>query len=310
MAINPVGTWIDPNFETAADGTSYKTALDNAARVGKRITNAFAPHAKTAPDMNVLIDAGAVLNDTTITEIGQQTIGPISAPVVNSRIDRIVIDKTTGVATRIAGSESLTPSAPALPDEKFPCAQIALAVGQTSIVNANITDERLLGGGGGATIKLKSGTNQTIAGAIETTVTAATKTLPAGLLGENNFIDWYLDAADWGLPESSTTKFRVKLGGTTLSTAEYTASSEMLEASGIGALIWVRIRNDGAANAQRASITLFPNSDVPVRTGGGNTTFGTGAVDTGVARDLTFTVEHNNSSGTIKILGQSGIKYS
>lgn len=79
----------------------------------------------------------------------------VAAPVApNSRIDRIVLQVNDPVAgsTRtpanvaevvaIAGTPSLTPSAPAIPSTAISLATVAVASGATTITNANITDTR------------------------------------------------------------------------------------------------------------------------------------------------------------------------
>ncbi len=50
------GTWIDPDFETQ-DGTPYKTNIDNAHAVAKRIANAFACHEVTNPVVEINNDS-------------------------------------------------------------------------------------------------------------------------------------------------------------------------------------------------------------------------------------------------------------
>ena len=99
-------------------------------------------------DLDVYIDAGYVLNnavggDNGLEEIAAQTILSISAPSVNPRIDRIVIDSGTGVAELVAGSEAVNPIIPDLPAGKFLCCYITLQTTTTIITNSLITDERI-----------------------------------------------------------------------------------------------------------------------------------------------------------------------
>lgn len=78
-----------------------------------------------------------------------------AAPIApNSRIDRIVLQVNDPVAgsvrtpaneaeiIAIAGTPSVTPSAPAIPATAISLATIAVASGATTITNANITDTR------------------------------------------------------------------------------------------------------------------------------------------------------------------------
>ena len=127
---------------TTQSGSVYKAAIDDSVAVLAEIGQDFAPHQSTVADLNVLIDAGkGIKADGTLVQQSQQSIA-FTAPVTNPRIDRIVIDMLTLVASRIAGTEAASPTAPAITAGKLPCAQVSLSVGQTQITNINITDER------------------------------------------------------------------------------------------------------------------------------------------------------------------------
>lgn len=93
--------------------------------------------------MTVIVDAGAVFYNGALTEKAVQTL-TFTAPTTNPRIDRIVLDPTTGIASKVAGTEAASPSPPAIPPGKTPIAQVALSVGQMAITNSNITDERVI----------------------------------------------------------------------------------------------------------------------------------------------------------------------
>ncbi|KKM84145.1 hypothetical protein LCGC14_1302200 [marine sediment metagenome] len=152
--INPVGTPIDPDFETQTP-TEYKTNIDNSIVVGKRLGQWFACHenevgSPPAADMSVIVEGGFIWNGNTLTEVASQIVGDqsgeiISAPSGNPRIDRIVLDKITGVASRVTGVEDASPVAPNVPDGKMPCAQILLdnSPATSSITNQIIYDERV-----------------------------------------------------------------------------------------------------------------------------------------------------------------------
>jgi hypothetical protein len=141
---NPVGTWLnDPNFE-AQSGTTYKTALDNALKVARRLSRAFAPHEQSTPNMTVRLDEGFTFFSVVLTEIAAQSTGTITAPTTNPRIDRIVIDESTGTVSVIAGTEAASPTPPAITAGKLPVAQVLLQTTTTTITNVIITDERTL----------------------------------------------------------------------------------------------------------------------------------------------------------------------
>ena len=135
-----VSTPIVPDF-TADSATVYKTKIDDNANVDKRVSWAFAPHQQTVADMTVRLEAGQLFDGTDLVEVAAQTTVAVVAPTV-ARIDRVVIDSITGAVSIITGTDQASPPVPALTSGVFPICQISLLVSQTSIVNADITDER------------------------------------------------------------------------------------------------------------------------------------------------------------------------
>lgn len=109
-----------------------------------RVALSFVPHQETIPVMTVRLEAGALWDGESLTEISAQSTGTIVAPTVDPRIDRTVVDRETGVVSVVTGTEAPSPVAPAVPVKKLPNSQISLIVGQTTIVNQDITDERVL----------------------------------------------------------------------------------------------------------------------------------------------------------------------
>jgi hypothetical protein len=136
-----VGTFDQPDFQTDT-GTAYKTAIDNSIAVVGATAAQFAAHEQSSPNMTVRVDAGKLLAGTTLTSVAAQSTGTITAPVTNPRIDRIVIDASTGTVSVITGTEAGSPTAPAITSGKIPVAQVALTTGTTAITNTMITDER------------------------------------------------------------------------------------------------------------------------------------------------------------------------
>lgn len=120
------------------------TTLDGDLAVLSRIAAAFAPHETTPPSMSITLDAGHFVADTLI-EVAAQTVGGITAPTANPRIDRIIVDQATGAASIITGTESASPVPPPLPAGAVPIARVLLSIGLTAISNAIIVDERDLG---------------------------------------------------------------------------------------------------------------------------------------------------------------------
>lgn len=144
-----IATFQQPNFTTDS-AAQYKAKIDASIAVVSRPGAAFAAHEQSTPNMTVRVAGGSVLAGGSFAEIAAQSTGTITAPSVNPRIDRVVIDSATGAVSVVTGAEAASPTPPAVPPGKFPVARVALSVGQSSITNANITDERL-GVGGGVT---------------------------------------------------------------------------------------------------------------------------------------------------------------
>ncbi|MBP2291939.1 C1q-like domain-containing protein [Azospirillum rugosum] len=111
--------------------------------VAQRIVGPFAPHAQVSPDLTIALDPGYLLNGTTLTEVKAQVVGPFAPPTSGFRIDRVVVDRTTGAANVVAGTaNSLTP--PAIPAGKLPVARVFLDSTKDVIANSGIVDERAL----------------------------------------------------------------------------------------------------------------------------------------------------------------------
>lgn len=94
-------------------------------------------------DDGIRANAGYIIKpDASYVTKAVQTIATIPFPAVDPRIDRIVVNRLTGVINRVVGAEAASPVAPDPGVAEELLAQIALTVGQTVIVDANITDER------------------------------------------------------------------------------------------------------------------------------------------------------------------------
>jgi len=130
-----------PDFTTQT-ATQYKTNIDASIAAADRLAWSFAPHEAAVPDMTVQLNSGFIWDGSSLTEKSAQTTGIITAPTTNPRIDRVVVDASTGVVSVITGTEAASPTPPAIPVGKLPVAQVLLSVGQSQITNADITDER------------------------------------------------------------------------------------------------------------------------------------------------------------------------
>lgn len=129
--------WHTPMNENFGD-------IEDAVNDHGRMAGIFFCHEQSSPNMTARVDPGYIHKDNTITEVAAQNIPTLSAPSTNDRIDRVVIDGDGNVSV-IAGTEAASPTAPAIPVGKFPCAQIYLTPSHTEITNSDITDERVVG---------------------------------------------------------------------------------------------------------------------------------------------------------------------
>ncbi len=130
---------------TVDDAVTLKAKLDGNSSVAARTVGAFQCYANETPNMTVKVSAGGVFIGGSLLEKAIQTSGTIVAPVSNPRIDRVVIDPTTGIVSIVTGTEAGSPVAPPIPNGYRPLARIALTVGMAQIMNQFITDERVSG---------------------------------------------------------------------------------------------------------------------------------------------------------------------
>ena len=140
----PVASFLPTDF-TTQDATTYKAAIDGNGSVLARLAAAFAPSQQATPNMTVLVGAGALMSWGNVLPVAAQGTAVITAPVTHPRIDRVVIDVGNGVIATVTGTESATPTAPAIPSGYLPIAQVLLQTSSTAITNAVITDERITG---------------------------------------------------------------------------------------------------------------------------------------------------------------------
>jgi hypothetical protein len=122
---------------------------DDVESQGGTSSDAFADQfqaTESSPQaMTVELAAGKVLNAETLVSVAAQTTTVITAPVTNPRIDRVVINRLTGVFQIVAGAEAASPTAPAIPVNTAPICQFQLATSTTVITDAMIVDERIPG---------------------------------------------------------------------------------------------------------------------------------------------------------------------
>lgn len=133
-----VKQFTQPDF-TSQTAAQYKANIDASIEVLGEVGSQFAPRQMGTPGMGIAVAAGLLMDGAVIAA---QNVTGIGAPSANPRIDRIYFDLNTRTYGRKVGTESATPTPPALDYGVFPICQILLTVGMTTILNSAITDER------------------------------------------------------------------------------------------------------------------------------------------------------------------------
>lgn len=137
-------TFQQPDSSTQV-GAPYKASLDKSVAVVAEVAAIFAAHENNPLALTVVVDAGKALVQGTLVTQNAQVVGGFVATGANQRIDRIVLDNVTLAASRVAGVESASPVAPAIPGGKLPCAVVGPFTTSTAQVTNNmITGERAL----------------------------------------------------------------------------------------------------------------------------------------------------------------------
>src|SRR5579863_1866233 len=126
--------WAEGQFPSTVNDSARATMADVATWFQGRPADFLAAQQAT-PNMTVNVHAGALFSGGGITAIAAQNTPTIVAPVTNPRIDRIVLDPTSGTMSVLTGTEAVTPSPPAITAGQVPICQIALIVGQISITD-------------------------------------------------------------------------------------------------------------------------------------------------------------------------------
>ena len=188
-----VSKYTRPNY-TAQSGTVYPSNIDAMAAAFERIAAAFAPHEQDAgspaPDLTIVVDAGAVLDLSgaapDLNEAAQQTVSGFTIPATGqTRVDRVVINETTGAAIRVAGTPQTTggsPTAevPAIPAATWPVCRVTITSADTAITNDMIVDER-------CGVPVKQAASTTTAAATQAQMEAASSTTVYASPGRQQF---------------------------------------------------------------------------------------------------------------------------
>jgi hypothetical protein len=138
----PVSTFGSIDFNSPTNSGPFPTLYGDIS-VLARLAAIFAPHETTPPSMKVAVDAGSVLIGGQPVNISAQLTDALLPPSAAPRVDRVVIDFSTGEISVLSGAEAANPVPPSIPAGQAPIARVRLAVGVQAISNALIDDERL-----------------------------------------------------------------------------------------------------------------------------------------------------------------------
>lgn len=141
-------TWSVSTASTAA--ADYMGQIDANMAVAERVAASFAVSEITpssARNMTVQIQPGWLFNGVTYIQTTAQVTTTLAVPSAFSRIDRVVANVLTGAVSVVSGSESSSPTAPAIPTGYVPLARLTIPIQTTAIGNSMITDERSWGAG-------------------------------------------------------------------------------------------------------------------------------------------------------------------
>jgi hypothetical protein len=104
----------------------------NNLRDDAKASSWLLPREQTSPNLTLYIESGSMYFGPTLVEYAGGNSPSFTAPATNPRIDVLSIDNT-GTLIRTAGTENVSPVAPAVPSDNIPICQVYNRVGQTTI---------------------------------------------------------------------------------------------------------------------------------------------------------------------------------
>ena len=140
----PIGA-IASALGSTASGSNVLSIVTTTAGNLQRHGGLGSRHSRGTTVTNAAYGAGQVQigNNATATASGIPFYFTIPVPASHPRLDRIVINRTTGAALWLEGSESTSSTPPAIPLGYAPCCQLSLTTSTAAITaTSNIIDER------------------------------------------------------------------------------------------------------------------------------------------------------------------------
>lgn len=126
----------------AMSGTVYPLTIDAGLAALSFVATAWQPTV-TNTDMIVHVGAGQYPTASAIIQVAAQAVPLGSAHASLDRIDRVVLDRVTGIASVVAGTPAANPAPPEAPAGKLLCCQMRVRAAATAVVNTDGVDERM-----------------------------------------------------------------------------------------------------------------------------------------------------------------------
>jgi hypothetical protein len=204
-------TKTQPNYTTQS-AAAYKAAIDGITAIHDRIAGMFNPHemdvGSPAPDLAIRIDAGSLFVNGALVNVAAQTVTGFTVPSAGQeRYDRVVINATTGVATRVAGTASTgSPSAglPAITAGCLPCCYVRMTSSTAVITNSMIVDERMLANPASSTLHSEQSSGAATASFTDIPPTANWIDVNFSGWSSDNTSTWIVQIGDSGGYETSS----------------------------------------------------------------------------------------------------------
>ena len=106
------------------------------------VANQFSAYEADPADYTVMIGPGNHRSGSSYNQYAERQTGSFSLPASDDRIDLVCLARADGSIVTVTGTEATTPSAPSVPANSIPLAEVYLTPGLAAITNAQITDRR------------------------------------------------------------------------------------------------------------------------------------------------------------------------
>ena len=256
----------------------------------------------------IFVSPGVAYFGSDMVEFAGGSSALITDPTASDRIDMHYLD-SAGALQVMEGTEDDSPTAPALPVNVVPIAQVYNRPGQT------IIDDSDQGGGDGYIDKdtrpflhepyipkvVASTATESAAPAQSTTEDVVEVTIPAGTIGVSNIVEFWIPVISLSASNGEIV-LKIKLGSTQLTILTKTTDV------GAAGIIHGFIMGDASASAQRVIVnTQIGGADTGDGSGLDHQQTNTAAMTEDSATDLTLTLQITRAGGNAISIETRGI---